>query len=285
MFTIFAHPKPFKDQIGIIQRNAIKSWTLLAGSPEIILLGDEKGTQGLAEEFRLRYHSRVEKNEYGVPLVNSLFNTGQKLASYPVLCYVHADIIFFDSIVETISPVKNKLDRFLISGRRWNINIEQPLDFSPGWKERLKTRVFSEGQLHGLGANDYFIFTRGLYENMPPFILGRAFYDHWLLYKGKRESAGFIDATCSNMVVHQDHRRTHYLNTPDWFKIRESENFVNKKLCIFRSRFYSLLDADYTIRNGRLGKTGIFKIFYRFLFKLLRWARYLLISGILRRVC
>jgi len=285
MFTIFAHPKPFIGQIGIIQRNAIKSWTLLANKPEIILLGDEKGTQGLAEEFRLRHHSKVEKNEYGVPLVDSLFNIGQELASYPVVCYVHADIIFFNSIVETISLVKENLDRFLISGRRWNIRIEESLDFSLGWEEKLRNRVFSNGNLHGLGANDYFIFTKGLYKNLPPFVLGRAFYDHWLLYKGKKESDGFVDATSSNMVVHQDHCRTHYLNIPDWFAIRESENLVNKRLCIFRSRFYSLLDAEYILAEDKLKKAGLARPLYRFLFKLLRWMRYLLISGILRKVC
>ena len=41
--TIFAIPKTFEGHIGIIQRNAIRSWAQLAGI-EILLLGDEPGT-------------------------------------------------------------------------------------------------------------------------------------------------------------------------------------------------------------------------------------------------
>lgn len=51
--TIFAVPKPFRGQIGIIQRNAIQSWTKLKLRPEIILLGNDEGTQEIAREFGL----------------------------------------------------------------------------------------------------------------------------------------------------------------------------------------------------------------------------------------
>jgi len=44
MLTLFALPKPFRGRNGIIQQNAIRSWTLLEPTPEIILFGDEFGT-------------------------------------------------------------------------------------------------------------------------------------------------------------------------------------------------------------------------------------------------
>jgi hypothetical protein len=46
--TIFAIPKPFIGQIGVIQKNAIASWTKLSPRPEIILFGDEIGTGAIA---------------------------------------------------------------------------------------------------------------------------------------------------------------------------------------------------------------------------------------------
>ena len=42
MLTIFSCPKPFRGHFGMIQRNAIRSWTLLKPTPDVILIGDEK---------------------------------------------------------------------------------------------------------------------------------------------------------------------------------------------------------------------------------------------------
>ena len=49
LLTLFSAPKPFTDpHIALIQRNAIRSWTLLP-DVEVILLGEETG---LAEAAR-----------------------------------------------------------------------------------------------------------------------------------------------------------------------------------------------------------------------------------------
>src|SRR5436309_411668 len=45
MLTLFAAPKPFRGHIGIIQRNAITSWTKLQPRPEIILYGTQECTR------------------------------------------------------------------------------------------------------------------------------------------------------------------------------------------------------------------------------------------------
>jgi hypothetical protein len=47
LLTLLAMPKPFEGHIGIIQRNAITSWTNLNPRPEIFLFGEEKGTARL----------------------------------------------------------------------------------------------------------------------------------------------------------------------------------------------------------------------------------------------
>ena len=43
MLTIFSTPKPFNSHSDIIQRTALKSWTLLHPDVEVILFGDEEG--------------------------------------------------------------------------------------------------------------------------------------------------------------------------------------------------------------------------------------------------
>ena len=56
--TIFATPKKFDGHIGVIQRNAITSWTHIQPKPEVILFGTEPGTAELAAELGLRHEER-----------------------------------------------------------------------------------------------------------------------------------------------------------------------------------------------------------------------------------
>jgi len=75
MLTIFSVPKPFHGRIGVIQTNAIRSWVLLRPACEVILFGNEEGTAEIASRFGIRHIPDVERNEYGTPLVSSVFST------------------------------------------------------------------------------------------------------------------------------------------------------------------------------------------------------------------
>ena len=70
--SIFTVPKPFIGKIGIIQHNAITSWTLLKPKPEIILFGDEIGTAAIAHDLGLNHVPDIECNTYGTPLLDSV---------------------------------------------------------------------------------------------------------------------------------------------------------------------------------------------------------------------
>ena len=78
MITIFSTLKPMEGHIGIIQRNAVTSWTKLKCNPEVILLGDETGVAKLCDDLNIKHIPNVECNEYGRPLIKDLFKKGQK---------------------------------------------------------------------------------------------------------------------------------------------------------------------------------------------------------------
>src|SRR5258708_23484478 len=106
MLTIFATPKAFRGHIDVIQRNAIKSWTLLSINPEIILFGDDQGTPEVAREFGLQHIPAVARSDSGAPLVNDLFAQAERLSRNNLLCYANADILLlsdFASAVERIA--------------------------------------------------------------------------------------------------------------------------------------------------------------------------------------
>ena len=73
LLTLFSAPKPFTNpHIAMIQRNAIKSWTLLP-DVEVILLGEETGLADAAKELGVKHIPTVARNESGTPLISSMF--------------------------------------------------------------------------------------------------------------------------------------------------------------------------------------------------------------------
>ena len=209
MLTIFTIPKPFRGHTGIIQRNAIHSWTLLRPACEIILFGDDEGTAEVAKEFGVRYMPEVARNEYGTPLVNELFDQAQHLATHDLLCYVNADIILMSDFMPAIERIKRRKKRFLMVGQRWDLDMQESLVFDPDWEKRLRTKVRKYGQLHPITGMDYFVFPRGLWGEIPPFAIGRTAWDNWLVYRARNRKAAVVDATPVVTAVHQNHDWSH----------------------------------------------------------------------------
>lgn len=209
MLTIFTIPKPFMGHSGVIQLNAIRSWTRLHPQIEIILCGEEPGLAEAAAELGVRHLADIEKNEFGTPLLNSAFAKVTAAASHGLLCYVNADIILMKDFVATAGSIRRR--RFLMVGRRWNFDLTAPLNFDdPGWDRTLRSEVEARGQLQPPSAIDYFVFPPdGVIEKLPPFAVGRPGWDCWFLYHARRLRWPVIDATEAVMAVHQNHDYNH----------------------------------------------------------------------------
>lgn len=229
MITIFASPKPFAGHIGTIQRNAIASWVRLHPQCQVILFGDEVGIAEAAKDFGLRHVAEVARNEYGTPLLNDLFEKAAKLASNDLLCYVNCDIILMSDFRIAINNLASHIDRFLMVGQCWNLDVTEPLAFEPPvWERSLRESVSQAGKRRGPWAIDYFAFTRGLYERIPPFALGRAYFDNWLVWKGRDLKAAVVDATDAVTAVHQNHDYSHVSGGMDWsYRGEEAKRNLN----------------------------------------------------------
>jgi len=210
MLSLFAFPKPFQGHIATIQRNAISSWARLRPSCEIFLFGDEEGTAEVAKEFGACHVSKIACNEYGTPLLSDVFEKGQQLAKNDLLCYVNCDIILGSEFMRAVGEVSRWTQRFLMVGECWNLDVTEPLAFDQsGWEEELKALVRLRGTLRGPESIDYFVFPRGLYQKLPPFALGRAWFDNWLIWKARDLKFAAVDATQVVTAVHQDHDYSH----------------------------------------------------------------------------
>jgi hypothetical protein len=203
MLTLFTTPKPFVGHIGQIQRNAIRSWTLLAPECEVILFGDEPGAAATAAEFGIRHVPQLRRNQFGTPLLDDLFAQAKQLASHDVLAYVNADIILMKDFLEAVRQVAGCRKRFFMVGQRRNIDVNEPLSFDPNWEQRLRKLALRKGDFYT--GIDYFVFPRNLWEKIPPFAIGRVYWDNWLLYAARLRKAAVIDVTPVVLAIHQNH--------------------------------------------------------------------------------
>jgi hypothetical protein len=223
MLTLFAIPKPFAGHIGIIQRNAIKSWTLLRPQCEIILVGNDDGTEAVAGEFGVRHVPEVAQNEFGTPLLNDMFETAQRLASHKLLCFVNADIILMGEFLRAVERVCRWQETFLMIGRRRDTSINELWDFAPpDWEERLRRYVLEHGRLRGEHAVDYFVFPKGFYDHIPPFAIGRPCYDSWLIFKAISSHYPVVDATDAVIATHQNHTYAHLGIKSEGYTLKEA---------------------------------------------------------------
>jgi len=254
--TIFSAPKPFTNpHIALIQRNAICSWLNLGPQVEVILLGDEAGLASIAAELGVIHIPQVERTTGGTPLVSSMFELARRNSTSPLLACVNADILLRPDFVQAALDVTCQADHFLMVGQRWDLDVREPLDFSPGWPERLREQAHTQGKLHRASGSDYFIFPRACFADMPAFAIGRAGWDNWMIYAGRRNGWPVIDGTPSIEIIHQSHDYSHLPGGQPHY--RHHETFQNVALAGGKRVIFELKDVNRRLVNGRLQKVPL----------------------------
>ena len=205
MITLFSIPKPFVGHIGVIQANAIRSWTRLPGC-EVILFGEETGLAETAAELGVRHVPEIGRNELGTPLISEAFEQVRRIATRPLLAYVNADILFTSDLMRAANiAARSGLKNWLVVGRRYDMDIREPLAFGADWEAELMADVRRRGALHEKSGIDYFLFPNSFPVKLPPFAVGRPGWDSWLIYRARNLDIPVIDATGVIAAVHQNH--------------------------------------------------------------------------------
>ncbi len=206
MLTLFTTGKPFEGHSGVIQRNALQSWTLLHPDIQIILFGDDAGAEKIAQELNLQHEPFVERNKFGTKRLDYIFRRAQELSRHEMLCYCNCDIVLLPEFSEALARVSAAHPRFLMVGRRWDTDISEPIDFSDSaWGRNVSELAHQHGIQQPGYSVDYFAFRRGLYEVIPPLVIGRIWWDHWLVWNARRQRADVVDASEVVTAIHQNH--------------------------------------------------------------------------------
>lgn len=251
LITLFSAPKPFTDpHIALIQRNAIKSWTLLP-DVEVILLGEETGLARVAQEAGVQHLPHVARNANGTPLVSSMFQLARENSNSQLLCIINADMILLPDFVEAARASYGQCDRFVLLSQRWDLDVSSPLEFSGEWEASLRSSVHARGSLHRPAGSDFFLFPKSCYSSLPPFAIGRAGWDNWMIYKARQEKWPVIDCTPSVIVVHQNHDYSHLPGGKPHYEHPETNE--NIRLAGGQANIrYSILDSTHQLIGGKL---------------------------------
>jgi hypothetical protein len=207
LLTLFTVPKGFVGDTGVIQRNAIESWTRLGSEVEVILCGDDEGTAQAAADLGVRHVPDVRRNEHGTPLLDSVFEAARNASQSPLLAYVNADMILFDDFMNAVNRLPAT---HLMTGSRWDVDLPERLEFGEGWQQSLRAQVAA----HGVRAEpiwlDYFVFSRtSPLVDLPPFAVGRPRWDNWMIFRARSLGIRVTDATEQVLAVHQNHGYGH----------------------------------------------------------------------------
>lgn len=254
--TIFTAPKPFTDpHINTIQRNAIQSWRHLASDVNVLMIGNEQGMADVALEYGVTHLPDVAYNDWGTPLVSSIFSLARQNSPAPLLAYVNADILLMPDFVDVARRVAGQVEKFLIVGRRWDLDITQPMAFPSNWADVLRRNVMADGTLHAPAGSDYFIFPRDVYVDIPDFAIGRAGWDNWMIYQGLQQRWPVVDATRSLMIVHQNHDYSHLPGGQAHYDLEETQ--INAALGGGMQNMYMVLDASHEFRHQRVRRARL----------------------------
>jgi hypothetical protein len=216
MLTLLTIPRAFAGDVDLLQRNAIESWRCL-GNVQIILCGDDEGVADAARELGCQHYAPLRRSELGTPRLDDAFAAGDRLAAHDLLCYINTDIILTGDFLPALAAIREP--RFLVIGRRINLEVSTRIACDqPGWDRELLERAEHEGWWAPPIGSDYFIYRRGSFGSIPPFAVGRAYWDNWMMFRALDQDWPLIDATDRIQAIHQMHSYEHLPQSsgPTW---------------------------------------------------------------------
>ena len=253
MITIFCTPKNFEGIFDVIQKNAIRSWRKVSSEIEIIIFGDSFGAKEIASEVNGIYYPKIKCSKNGVPFLSDLFDKANKISVNDTLMFINADIIIPKNIFDPIKIIKNQFQNFLSVGSRWDLDVDQSINFE---KEDIVKLFWEKANNYSVrsspAAIDYFIFNKNSIKKIPDFVIGRPGYDNWLLWYARRNLIPLIDLSNEIRVIHQNHHFNFHNIKQDPKIYYEEDGLNNRK--IHGNKVLNLLDANYELINGMINK-------------------------------
>jgi hypothetical protein len=204
-----------------------------------------------ARDAGVEHVGGLTRNDRGTPRLDSAFECVASVARSSLWCLVNADIVLLDDFPRATDRVTSAFSDFLIVGESRDLDIAAGAQLSDApVRSQLRQRALDGGRLRGYAALDYFVFPKGLFDPLPPFLIGRACFDNWLVWRARDLRRPVVDATRSVVAVHQSHDYSHVSGGLEEVYYGEEARY-NEQLAGGREHIYSLHDATHRLyRQG-----------------------------------
>mgnify|MGYP000048468715 CR=1 FL=1 len=245
MISLITTALPFRGRAGVRQTNALKSWRAVFPGAEIFLMGDGEGYAEAAASLGLIRVPDVACGSNGLPRLDSLFQEGEKRASFPYRGYINADILLTSGMRKALLDVP--FPRLLLVAKRCNVDIEETLKFEdPSWETWLLERVQDRGTVVRGDAIDIFLWKGPVWEAVPPMVIARCKFDNWLIYAARSRGVPVVDASERALAIHQNHTYDH---VPGGLAMAADgpEALENIRLGGGRDHLFTISDADWRL--------------------------------------
>lgn len=229
--TLFTCPKPFTEKFATLQAQSLRSWTLLQPPPDhIYLLGGDKGVHEIAVRFNVSEIASVRRNEYGTPFLDDIVNQVLARSDDDIFVLINNDILTPNSWMEALQHAYALFRRkFLIIGQRFNVPSEASVEVSKAADDAVDGVIRKwgdrDGRAEGTMGIDYFAFTRGVFDMIPPFALGRFAWDNWLVHRAVHRGATVVDLSQFARIIHPRHDYSHLPGSQHQMDIERDYNY------------------------------------------------------------
>ena len=237
MLTVVSIPKPYDGETGRQQRCALASWAALGA--KVFLVGDDYGVGEAAEQFGASHIKGVARNSRGTPFLDAAFRSVEEAAPDGIWCFVNADIVLNHDLLGAVGAVRRE-ERFLLVGQSRDLEIAESHLADPA---ALRRHALQNGRLRGPTAIDWFVFPPAVFYDMPGFLVGRAAFDNWMIWKARKRGP-VIDATEAVIAIHQPHDYAHLAGGKNE-AYYGSEAEYNRVLAGGSRHIYTLHDATH----------------------------------------
>lgn len=259
MVSFFSVPKAFKGHIDVIQQNAIRSWLQILPPENIFLMGDDDGISDVAASYQLNHIGQLKSHEkYTVPLLSDIFKRAIEACQTPYVCYINTDIILCDDFKRAVETVLAQKQNVMMVSSRYNLDITQPIEeMSSDILAQLRSEALKLGDMYPAGGTDFFLAPKGVFADIPEFLLGRGYWDNWLMYRAKKKGAALIDTTADVVAIHQNHDYSHIegivadRNSLE-IVLKAEQGEYNYKIAGGKKTIYTNYDADYILKDNVL---------------------------------
>ena len=151
-------------------------------------------------------------NKYGTPKLKDFYATVTKRFKSKFYGYCNGDILFDEGMKNTLKQMlkHNSISKksALVIGRRTNIEYQDYRtlkDSYPNHTNSLDQVANSKGSLYIEGAEDYFFVHMPHtfpWDNIKDVVIGRPYYDNYLVSEAIKHNVSVIDATNTILSVH-----------------------------------------------------------------------------------